>query len=130
MLQIFQLEVDVCFCKPAVIWGIIEDGFSYVGPNPFFGGNDFFGDIHKAFSGSEFKGSGFKVQPSRRPKKRPVKSRERNYIFVINDEVSYEGFEISLWLNSELQNFEGWFRIAQSFIKIDRIHYRRSDPIG
>ena len=55
MLQIFQLEVDVCFYKPAVIWGIIEDGFSYVGPNPFFGGNDFFGDIHKAFLGSEFK---------------------------------------------------------------------------
>ena len=102
MLQIFQLEVDVCFCKPAVVRGIIEDRFSYVGPNPFFGSNDFFGDVHKAFSGSEFKGSGFKVQ----------------------------GFEISLWLNSELQNFEGWFRIAQSFIKIDRIHYRRSDPIG
>lgn len=52
MLQIFQLEVDVCFYKPAVIWGIIEDGFSYVGPNPFFGNNDFFGDIHKAFSDS------------------------------------------------------------------------------
>jgi hypothetical protein len=34
--------------------------------------------------------SGVSVQPSRRPKKRPVKSRERNYIFVINDEVSYE----------------------------------------
>jgi hypothetical protein len=36
----------------------------------------------------------FRVQPSRRPKKRPVKSRERNYIFVINDEVSYEGFRV------------------------------------
>jgi hypothetical protein len=34
--------------------------------------------------------SGVRCQPSRRPKKRPVKSRERNYIFVINDEVSYE----------------------------------------
>jgi hypothetical protein len=36
----------------------------------------------------------FRVQPSRRPKKRPVKSRERNYIFVINDEVSYERFKV------------------------------------
>jgi hypothetical protein len=35
-------------------------------------------------------GSGFNVQPSRRPKKRPVKSRERNYIFVINDEEHQE----------------------------------------
>ena len=55
MLQVLQLEVHVCSCKPAVVRGIIEDGFSYVGPNPFFGDNDFFGDIHKAFLGSEFK---------------------------------------------------------------------------
>jgi len=33
-------------------------------------------------------GSTFRVQPCRRPKKRPVKSRERNYIFVINRVVS------------------------------------------
>ena len=44
--------------------------------------------------GSEVQGSGFKVQPSRRPKKRPVKSRKKlwpylqidAFIFVLKSE--------------------------------------------
>ncbi len=41
MLQIFQLEVDLGIYKPTVIRGIFQYGFSDVGTDPFFGGNDF-----------------------------------------------------------------------------------------
>jgi len=44
------------------------------------------------------------VQGSAPPpaKERPVKSEERNYIFVINDEVSYEGFK-GWWIEPDRQ---------------------------
>jgi hypothetical protein len=39
---------------------MFQYGFSYVRTDPYFGGNDFFGDIHVTFTGSGFGVQGFR----------------------------------------------------------------------
>jgi hypothetical protein len=43
-------------------------------------------------------------------------------VFGGKDQIPPTSCETSCENNSEPQNFEGWFRFAQSFFKTDRIH--------